>query len=214
MYPAQGVLASVAVFDKEIENEIVSLNTTVNGVTCRAITGPVTLTITQAQNADHSTVQGIEFGLSDVKFDFLPDFLSDFGGSGNVSLISQDPPHIRMGDGSLRRLPQLMESSKFVANVSLLYSHDEWSGEVAYNYTSKMPISFDTNNQVNDQWWAGLSTLDAQIMYKLNDTISFRIQGKNLLNGIPQKVVGPDQQLNYSALNNGRAFWFGVGAAL
>jgi len=212
-YPAQGVLASVAIFDKEIENEIVTLNTTINNATVPGYPNPVTLTITQAQNADHSTVQGIEFGLSDVKFDFLPDFLSDFGGSGNVSLISQDPPHIRMSDGTLRRLPQLMESSKFVANVSLLYSHDEWSGELAYNYTSKMPISFDTSNAVNDQWWAGLSTLDAQIGYKLDDNISFRVQGKNLLNGISQKVVGPTQQLNYSALNNGRAFWVGVGAS-
>jgi hypothetical protein len=26
-------------------------------------------------------------------------------------------------------------------------------------------------------------------------------------------VVGATQQLNYSALDNGRAFWFGVGAS-
>jgi outer membrane receptor protein involved in Fe transport len=145
--------------------------------------------------------------------DFLPDFLSDIGGIANASFVSMDTPHIRMSDGSLRKLPQLMESSKFVGNVALLYSHDEWSGEVAYNYTSKMPISFDTNNRVNDQWWAGISTLDAQVMYKLTDNISFRVQGKNLTNARPQKVVGATQQLNYSALDNGRAFWFGVGAS-
>jgi outer membrane receptor protein involved in Fe transport len=178
---------------------------------------PVALTINQAQNTDSASVQGVEIGLSDMKFDFLPDFLpdflSDFGGIANVSFVSMDTPHIRMSDGSLRRLPQLMESSKFVGNVALLYSHDEWSGEVAYNYTSKMPISFDTNNQANDQWWAGISTLDAQVMYKLTENISFRVQGKNLTNARPQKVVGATQQLNYSALDNGRAFWFGVGAS-
>lgn len=211
-YPSAGVLASLAVFDKEIENEIVSVTTIVPGATVPGYANPVTLTITQAQNTDTASVRGVEIGLSDTKFDFLPGFLSDFGGILNASMVDMDSPHIRMSDGSLRRLPQLMESSKFVGNVALLYSRDAFSGEVAYNYTSKMPISFNTANAVNDQWWAGISTLDAQIGYQLDDNITFRIQGKNLLNSMPQKVVGPDQQLNYSTLDNGRAFWFGVGA--
>jgi TonB-dependent receptor len=212
-YPAPGVLASVALFDKEIRDEIVTLTSVVPNATVPGFPNPVQLTISQAQNVDSARVQGLEIGLSDVKFDFLPDFLSDLGGIGNVSFISEDPPHIRMSDGSLRRLPQLMESSKFVANVSLLYSHDAWSGEMAYNYTSKMPISFNTANAVNDQWWAGISTLDAQVMYKFDQNFSVRVQAKNITNSRPQKVVGPNQELNYSALDNGRAFWVGLGVS-
>lgn len=212
-YPTPGVLASVAVFDKEIEDEIVTLSTTVPNSTVPGFGSPVTLTISQAQNTDKASVQGVELGLSDVKFDFLPDFFSDFGGIINASFVSMDTPHIRMTDGTLRRLPQLMESSKFVGNVALLYSRDAFSGEIAYNYTSKMPIAFDANNAVNDQWWAGISTLDAQVSYKLNDNIFFRIQGKNLTDARPQKVVGATQQLNYSTLDNGSAYWFGVGAS-
>ena len=213
-YPAPGVLASVALFDKEIQHEIVSLTTTVPNATVPGFATPVALTITQAQNTDSARVQGMEFGLSDIKFDFLPDFLSDFGGNANASFVSMSAPHIRMSDGTLRKLPQLMESSKFVANVALLYSNDTgWAGELAYNYTSKMPISFDTNNAVNDQWWAGMSTLDGQVSYKFNDYFSTRIQVKNITDSRPQKVVGINQQLNYSALDNGRAFWIGVGVA-
>jgi TonB-dependent receptor len=212
-YPAPGVLASVALFDKEIQHEIVSLTTTEQNATIPGYPTPVQLTITQAQNVDSARVQGLEVGLSDVKFDFLPDFLSDFGGLGNVSIVSEDTPHIRMSDGTLRKLPQLMESSKFVANASLLYSHDAWAGELAYNYTSKMPISFDTNNAANDQWWAGISTLDAQIMYKFTENLFMRVQAKNILDSRPQKVVGLDQQLNYSALENGRAYWVGLGVS-
>jgi len=212
-YPAQGVLVSLAVFDKEIENEIVNLSTTIPNATVPGFATPVALTVNQAQNVDSASVQGLEIGLSDTKFDFLPGFLSDFGAIANASFVSIDAPHIRMSDGSLRRLPQLMEASKFVGNLALLYSHDDWSGEIAYNYTSKMPISFDTNNAANDQWWAAITTLDSQVMYKLNENISFRIQGKNLTNARPQKVVGVNQQLNYSALDNGRAIWFGVGAS-
>ncbi|HLY26539.1 MAG TPA: TonB-dependent receptor [Aggregatilineales bacterium] len=212
-YPAQGVLLSVAVFDKEIENEIVSLTTTVPNATVPGVATPVTLTITQAQNTDSASIQGLELGASDVKFNFLPDFLSDFGGTANASFVSENTPHIRMSNGSLRRLPQLMESSRFVANVALLYSHDAWAGELAYNYTSKMPISFDTNNQVNDQWWTGITTLDSQVSYSFDENISARFQVKNMTNSRPQKVVGLNQQLNYSALDNGRAFFFGVGVS-
>ncbi|HEX4636341.1 MAG TPA: TonB-dependent receptor, partial [Rhizomicrobium sp.] len=212
-YPAPGVLLSVAVFDKEIENEIVTLTTTVPNATVPGVTGPVALTITQAQNTDSASIKGLELGASDIKFEFLPEFLADFGGTANVSFVSQDAPHIRMSDGSLRRLPQLLEASRFVANVALLYSHDAWAGQLAYNYTSKMPISFDTNNQANDQYWAGISTLDSQVSYAIDENFTVRVQVKNITNSRPQKVVGINQQLNYSALDNGRAFFFGVGVA-
>jgi TonB-dependent receptor len=212
-YPAPGMLMSVAMFDKQIRNEIVTLTTTVNNATVPGTPTPVTLTITQAANTDSAHVQGIEFGFSDVHLGFLPGLLSNLGVNTNVAFVDMDAPHIRMSNGTLRQLPQLLESSRFTGNASLLYSDDVWSGEIAYNYTSKMPISFDTNNAANDQWWAGISTLDAQITYKFSDYLSLRAQGKNLTDSVPQKVVGVNQQLNYSALENGRAFYFGVAVA-
>jgi outer membrane receptor protein involved in Fe transport len=74
-----------------------------------------------------------------------------------------------------------------------------------------MPISFDTTNRVNDQWWAAIDTIDAQFRIKLNQHIYIRLQGKNLTDSMPQKVVGPNQALNYSTLDNGRAYWAGIG---
>jgi TonB-dependent receptor len=212
-YPAPGVIASIALFDKEIHNEIITTSTTVQNASIPGTSQLVTLTTNTSQNVNKAQVQGIEMNLSDTKFDFLPGFLSDFGATGNLSFTDFDAPFIRMSDGTFRKLPQLIASSKTVANASLLYSHDAWSGQLAYNYTSKMPITYDTNNQANDQWWAGISTLDAQIMYQLDENWSFRIQGKNLTDSAPQKVVGYNQELNYSALENGRAIYFGVGAA-
>jgi TonB-dependent receptor len=209
-YPTNGVLGSVALFNKEIKNEIVTLSTTVPNATVPGYSNPVTLTITQAQNANQARVQGVEIGVTAVKFDFLPGFLSDFGGTANASFINMSAPSILMSDGSLRKLPQIMESSHFMANLSLLYSRGPYSGEIAYNYTSKMPLSFATNNAVNDQWWAGIHTLDSQIRYNMDENISFRFQMKNITNARPQKVVGQTQQLNYSTLDNGRAFYLGV----
>jgi outer membrane receptor protein involved in Fe transport len=49
-------------------------------------------------------------------------------------------------------------------------------------------------------------------MYQINENWSVRVQGKNLTDSEPQKVVGYNQELNYSALDNGRAIYLGVGA--
>ncbi|HEY2009576.1 MAG TPA: TonB-dependent receptor [Rhizomicrobium sp.] len=215
-YPAPGVIASVALFDKDIHNEIITVSNTVQNASIPGTSQLVALTTTTSQNVNKAQVQGIELNLSDVKFDWMPDwmpgFLSDFGASGNLSFTDFDAPFVRMSDNTYRKLPQLIASAKTVGNASLLYSHDAWSGQLAYNYTSKMPISFDTNNQANDQWWAGMSTLDAQIMYQIDENWMVRVQGKNLTDSTPQKVVGYNQELNYSALENGRGIFFGVGA--
>jgi TonB-dependent receptor len=210
-YWAPGALASVAVFNKQIQNEIETLTTTTNNATFPLCTAPCTLTTTTSENAGSAVVQGVELSVADAKFDFLPWFLADFGGSANVSFIDFDSPNILMSNGSFRKLPQLLYSSKTIENFTLLYSHGPFSGEVTYNFTGKMPISFNTSSKVNDQWWAGISTVDAQVKYQVTDYLSFRVQGKNLFDSRPEKVVGLTQQLNYSALENGRAFYVGVG---
>ena len=210
-YWQPGALASVAVFNKQIQNEIETINTITNNATVPLCTNPCTLTTTTSQNAGSAVIQGVELSLADAKFDFLPWFLADFGGSANVSFIDFDSPNILMSNGSFRKLPQLLYSSKTIENFTLLYSHGPFSGEVTYNFTGKMPISFNTSSKVNDQWWAGISTVDAQVKYQVTDYLSFRVQGKNLFDSRPEKVVGLTQQLNYSALENGRAFYVGVG---
>ncbi|HTW34016.1 MAG TPA: TonB-dependent receptor [Rhizomicrobium sp.] len=210
-YWTPGAVASVALFNKQIQNEIETLTTITNDASVPLCTAPCTLTTTTSENAGSAIIQGVELNVADVKFDFLPGFLSDFGGSANTAFMTYDSPNILMSNGSFRKLPQLLYSSKTVENFSLLYSHGPYSGEITYNFTGKMPISFNTSSKVNDQWWAGISTVDAQVKYQVTDYLSFRVQGKNLFDSRPQKVVGLTQQDNYSTLENGRAFYVGVG---
>ena len=106
-YWAPGALASVAVFNKQIQNEIETLTTITNNASVPLCTVPCTLTTTTSENAGSAVIQGVELNVADVKFDFLPGFLSDFGGSANVSFIAFDSPNIRMTNGSFRKLPQL-----------------------------------------------------------------------------------------------------------
>jgi TonB-dependent receptor len=209
-YPAPGVLTSLALFDKQISNEIVTLTSTEDNVTIPGYATPVTLTITQPQNAGKSSVSGVEFDVVDSSFSFLPGPLKGLGMRGNVALMDMDAPDIRMSNGTMRHLPQLIASSRAVANAALFYNYGPVHAEISYTYTGKQPISFDTNNAANDQWWAASNIVDAQIQYQLTRNVDFRAQFKNLTDNRPQKVVGLTQQLNYSTLENGRAYFAGV----
>jgi TonB-dependent receptor len=210
-YPAPGALASLALFEKDIQNEIITLTSTQQGVLVPGYATPVTLTTTTPENANNARIRGVEANLVYSSFRFLPGPLKGLGARLNVALMNFDAPEIRMSDGSFRHLPQLIASSKEVANAAIFYNWRNFTAEVAYNHTSKQPISFDTNNQANDQWWASIDTVDAQLRYSFTPNLDVRIQAKNLTDSRPQKVVGPTQNLNYSTLENGRAYFAGIG---
>jgi TonB-dependent receptor len=206
-YPFAGAQASVAIFDKEIADEIITEQV--------AAPPPFPQTagyqVLEAVNAGHARVRGLELSLIDERLSFLPGPLRYLGATANATLLNMDAPDIRMSNNTLQKLPQLLNSAKSVVNASLFYTYGRYFTEVAYNYTDKMPISFDTTNRVNDQWWAAISTIDAQFKVQITRNLYIRLQGKNLTDATPQKVVGPNQVLNYSTLDNGRAYWAGLG---
>ena len=214
-YWRPGAILSLAVFRKEIDNEIFSLTTTQQNVALPGLTGAYTLTTTTPTNAGTATVNGAEVNASISRFDFLPAWthgvLKDFGVAANATFLDFDAPRIQMSDRvTFRRLPQLLESARYIANAQVFYNHGPFAGEVAYNHTAKMPTSFDLTNAVNDQWFRATDTVDAQVSWKFARGLALRVQAKNLFNTRNQRVVGPNQSLNYSLLDNGRAYYAGV----
>ena len=214
-YPRASTALSVALFQKDISHEIFALTTTTQNTTLPGQTGSnFTLISTTPTNAGDARVRGVEFGINQARLPMLPGRLSNFGFSANVTALDMDAPSIQMSDKTtFRKLPQLLESPKFIANATLFYREGRFSGEAAFNHTGKMPLSFDTNNAVNDQWYRATNTLDAQISFRVRKGLEVRLQGKNLTDETNQKVVGPSQTLNYSLLDNGRAYYAGVSFA-
>ena len=58
--------ASVAIFDKQIHNEIITTTTTVQNATIPGFANPVALTIVTPSNVNKAEVDGVEAALSDV----------------------------------------------------------------------------------------------------------------------------------------------------
>ncbi len=214
-YPNRGSVLSLALFEKDISDEIFSLTTTTQNVALPGYPGNnYTLISTTPSNVGSARIRGLELGLNYARLDFLPGMLANFGTSLNLTLIDQRAPSIQMSDRvTFRQLPQLLESSNVIANAQLFYRYQRFSGQVAYNHTGKFPINFDRTNAVNDQFYRATDTIDAQLSYRIRPKVEIRVQGKNLTNETNQKVVGQDQALNYSLLDNGRAYYFGIGFA-
>lgn len=203
-------LFSIAAFHKTIADEIVRTTSAQTGVSLPGLTGTYTLTTSRAENRDEAKVDGVEIGVSVPRFSTAPGFVRNLGVSANLSLMRMTAPTIRMSDGTFRRTPQMVESAKQAANVTLFYAQGPFGANLSYNYTGKIPISFATDNAVNDLYYKATGALDAQLRYRPMRSVTFLVQAKNLTNARPTRVIGPAQALSKEELDNGRAFYLGM----
>ena len=209
-YASRDAMMSLALFEKNIKHEIVNLSSTGTQTDPGGLSGTWQVTTTQAQNASTAKVRGLELGLADLHFDFLPAPFDRFGATFNATLLDMDGPAIAMNDGSRRTLPMLTGAARSIFNASLMYSDGAFSAQLSANRTGKMPISFATDNPANDVYYARLQTYDAQLRYAVDRHLSFLVQGKNLANARPTRVLGPGQALVKEELDNGRAYFLGA----
>ncbi|WP_375575055.1 TonB-dependent receptor [Paracidovorax oryzae] len=210
-YPSRDSMVSVALFNKRIQNEIARVTSTTPLQIGQAA---FTQNVTQAINAGSADVSGLELGVTDVRFDFLPAPFNAFGMAANYTVMAQSPASVRMANGSSRDMPALQDSPKRIANLSLLWGQGDWSGQVAYNYTGKTLISLSNTNAAQDVYYAALKTVDTQLRYRATKEMSLSFQVKNLTSAKLRRVTGPGQSLLNQEIDNGRSFWLGVSYAL
>ncbi|SDZ70422.1 TonB-dependent receptor [Variovorax sp. YR266] len=210
-HPSLDSMVSVALFDKNISNEIARLTSTNNLMIGGA---SYTQNLTQASNVGTAKVNGLELGATDVHFDFLPAPFNAFGGAANFTLMDQKPASVRMSNGTSRAMPQMQDSPTRMANLALLWGSGAWSGQVAYNYTGKTLTSLSTTNSALDIYYAAIKTVDMQVRYQYSKALSFALQAKNLTGAKLRRVTGPGQSLLNQEIDNGKSYWFGMTYAL
>ena len=210
-YPDRNSMVSAALFNKRIGNEIARITSTTPlqiGQTA------FTQNVTQAFNTGTAEINGLELSVTDVHFDFLPAPFNAFGMAANYTLMDQSPASVRMANGSSRAMPGLQDSPKKIANLSLLWTQSQWSGQLAVNYTGKTLIGLSSTNAAQDVYYAAIKTVDAQLRYQASKSISLSVQAKNLNGSKLRRVTGPDQSLVNQEINNGRSFWIGLNYVL
>ena len=207
-YPNPNEALSAALFSKEIRNEIANVTTT---QTVTIGSQAYTQNVTQANNVGKAKVSGIELGYTQVKFKGLPAPFNDFGVTANATFMDQSAASIRMADGSLRQLPGFAESPKTIANLSLLWSHGPYSGQVAYKRTGKTLITASSSSAAQDIFVDTSGVVDAQLRYQINPHFTILAQAQNLTDEPGQRrITGPGGNVFYQEIHNGRSFWLGA----
>ncbi len=187
-------LASVAVFHKNIEDEIFGRTTLLSDGS----------RIIRPENADSANVTGVEFNLIKNRFDFLPGFLSNLGFSSNFSYFWGE---INISD--TEKLDFLVEQPEYIFNATLFYADGPFEGRLTYNLTDSY---LEFGQPTNDFGWrsATRNFLDAQVQYKINDNFEVFGEVRNLLNEPEESYFGPGERFLADSSTFGRAFWIGV----
>lgn len=202
-FPKGEGIASVAIFQKDIADDIFTLSTTetVNGAL---------VTITQPANAASSRIRGLELALVRKHLPFVESLLPGLGFTGNLTLFDTAFNYVDARGLSYAgdRLPL---QSKWSANAALAYA---WKGRgevrVAYDYRSQYTSSFNATQPWNNEGWANYGQWDVTARYRVTARWHADFSIRNLGNAHRVHLRGLDLTKLHEDVDFGSSFWLGL----
>lgn len=204
-YPRDGLI-SMAAFSKSIRDEIFTLT----GVEQLDVgRGVESVIVTTPRNAESARIRGFELGVQQA-LTFLPDPLSGFGVSGNVTLL--DTEFTFLTSVGPRRTGLFLQPD-VTGNASIYYQRGKFEGRVSYNYIGGFLETINDTIPNADQYWKGRTTFDANISYRITPALTLYAEGQNLSDAGRREVTGPDRTYLQESAEYGRTFFVGVTAS-
>jgi len=202
IYPTDGMV-SLAVFSKDIKNEIFTLSSTAQLDVGR---GVETVLISTPRNAEAAKIKGVEFAVQQA-FTFLPAPFDGLGFNGNVTWLDTEFTFLT---ASGPRVTGLYQQPEITTNESIYYQRGPFEARLSHNYIGGQLETINDNNVNSDQYWKGRHVFDASLSWRLNDRISVFVEGQNLSNTGRQEVTGPKRRNLQEWANYGRTYWVGA----
>ncbi len=203
-YPQDGLI-SLAVFSKDIKNEIFTLSSIENLDVGRGVE-PVL--VSTPRNAEAAKIKGLEFAVQQA-FTFLPSPLDGFGFNGNVTLLDTEFTFLT---STGPRVTGLFQQPEITTNESIYYQRGPLEARVSHNYIGGQLETINDANANSDQYWKGRHSFDASLSWRFAQRFTVFVEGQNLSNTGRQEVTGPGRAYLQEWANYGRTYW--VGAAV
>ena len=201
-YPQDGLI-SLAVFSKDIKNEIFTLTSTERLDVGR---GAEDVIVATPRNAEKAKIKGVEFAVQQA-FTFLPEPFNGFGFNGNLTWLDTEFT-FRTSAGP--RVTGLFQQPEITTNESVYYQRGPFEARVSHNYIGGQLETINDANSNSDQYWKGRHLFDASISWRFNDNLTIFAEGQNLSNTGRQEVTGPGRKYLQEWANYGRTYWIGA----
>ena len=205
-YPTDGMI-SLAVFSKDIDNEIFTL-TSVEQLDIGA--GPQDVTVTTPRNAQAAEIRGIELAFQQELY-FLPAPFDGFGVSANATFLDTDFVFLTNG-GTVERHRSLFLQPDVTTNESIYYQRGPLEAKLSHNYIGGFLETVNDTIPNADQFWEGRHTFDASISWRF-DRVTVFVEGQNLSDAGRQENTGPGQSYLQERAEYGRTYWIGATAS-
>ncbi len=202
-FPKGEGIASVAVFHKDIADDIFTLSSTetVNGAL---------VTTTQPANAAGSRIRGLELALVRNRLPLVAALLPGLGFTGNLTLFDTAFNYVD-AQGQRYSGDRLPLQSKWSANAALSY---EWKarGEVrvAYDYRSQYTSSLNARQPWNSEGWAAYGQWDLTARYRATKRWHVDFSIRNLGNAHRVHLRGLALAKLHEDVDFGSSFWLGA----
>jgi TonB-dependent receptor len=231
-YFKPGSLLSAALFQKKLTDATVANTTVVPfsslGLPDTAL-GPLfqdanghvdpnlAMTLRTYTNAGEQTLKGYELAYQQA-FNFLPAPWNGMGALASYTHINpfNSVPWIT----NAGKVIDVNSVPKYAYSTTVYYEQGPWAARLSYNYKDKSLHQDSPRNLGDDliRWHAGRGYLDANISYKINENLEFRIDALNLSNTLAYDYFedasgkygsGKKTRMDY-AKYDGRTIKFGI----
>lgn len=203
-YPPDG-LVSLALFHKDIKNEIFALSSVEQIDVGRGVEA---VTVTTPRNAQSAKISGVEFAVQQA-FTFLPAPFDGFGFNGNVTWLDTEFTFLtRAGP----RVTGLFQQPDITTNESIYYQRGPFEARISHNYIGGFLETINDTIPNSDQYWKGRHVFDASVSWRVSERFTVFAEAQNLSNTGRQEVTGPGQRYLQEWANYGRTYWVGVAA--
>ncbi len=203
-YPQDGLI-SVAVFSKDIENEIFTL-TSIERLDVGA--GLQDVLVTTPQNAQSAEIRGIELAFQQELF-FLPAPWDGFGVSANATFLDTDFTFLTNG-GTVERRRSLFLQPGTTTNASIYYQRGPFETKISSNYIGGFLETVNDTIPNADQYWKGRHLYDASVSWRFDQGVTVFFEAQNLSDSGRQENTGPGARFLQESAEYGRTFWLGA----
>lgn len=207
-YFDEGSLLSIAVFYKDISNEIIGAPTErLNNFTFQGVTYDQ-FEINTTINADSSKVSGVELTFVDV-FEFLPTPFDGLGFAGALTFLDSEFEIER--NGVKETLPMFEQADSSIS-LTGFYQKGRYDFSVTFNRNDHFLTDLGPVREFDlDQ--GAFERIDARFQYSVNDNMKLFLEGINLNDEPTTEIQAGDVSQNTEYEFSGRTIFIGATAS-